>query len=1059
MRWMVRTSMRAHRAVIAAAVVVMAFGLWQLPKSKVDTLPEFNPPTVEVQTEALGLSAEEVEDLITVPLEQDLLDGVAFLDTIHSASVPGLSSVELVFQPGTNLYIARQVVQERISQAAGLPQVSRPPQMLQPRASTSRTAMIALSSKTLTPVQIGVLARWTIRPRLLSVPGVANVAIWGQRERQLQVQVDPQKLADKNVRLEQVISSAGNALWVSPLTFLEASTPGTGGFIDTPQQRLGIQHNLPIIKPSDLGEIAIDDAPEGSGLKLGDVATVVEDHQPLIGDAIVDGSDAGGFLVVVDRLPYANTKEVTEGVQGALDELAPGLSGLTMDSSIYDPASYVDASVDHLSRSLVVGAVLLLIGLFVLLLSWRRALTALASVAVAFTVAALVLRLLDQTFTVLVFAGLLAAVAALVDDAVAHVDAVRRRAGAAPDGLSRAALLRDVTEETGHTVVWAGVVVALAVVPIFLMHGLSGDDFFPPMAAGFLLAILASLVVAATVAPALSLVLLSGDQAHDETPLFRRVQRAYARALAPVLRRPMVLAVVGAALVVATVVAVPRFDKSLVPPLKDTNVLVQWSAPFGTALPEMDRITARAGRELRGLRGVDQVGTNVGQATLGDQAVGTDSAETWVTIDEDADYEATLASVRRVVAGYPGMGHRLVTYTQDRMRHVLERTNDEITVRVFGYDFGVLDQQAADVERLLARTKGIRNARTSARPAEPTMQVQVDIAKARAVGLKPGDVRRAAATLVSGLRVGNLFEDQKVFDVVVWSQPDKRQSVSAVQSLLIDTPTGAHVRLGDVADVSVRPTVPRIEHEDISRFVDVTADVHGRSVGAVARSVRDQLRARAFPLEFHAEVLGDYASQQHAQQRVVELAIAAAVGVFLLLQAAFRSWRLALIAFITLPIALGGGLLAAGMDDGPMTLATVAGLLAVLALAVRNAIRLMGRIHYLRTEEAVAFGPELAARAARDRLGPVLVTALTTALFLLPAVAWGEISGQELVHPLAVVVLGGLVSSALVALFLLPALYVRFGPAQEPVPLDIEIDLSRTTPARVSEPAGSGGQR
>jgi Cu/Ag efflux pump CusA len=274
-----------------------------------------------------------------------------------------------------------------------------------------------------------------------------------------------------------------------------------------------------------------------------------------------------------------------------------------------------------------------------------------------------------------------------------------------------------------------------------------------------------------------------------------------------------------------------------------------------------------------------------------------------------------------------------------------------------------------------------------------------------------------------------------------------------VQNLLIDTPTGAHVRLGDVADVSVRPTVPRIEHEDISRFVDVTADVHGRNVGAVARSVRNQLRARSFPLEFHAEVLGDYSTEQHAQQRVAEYALAAAIGVFLLLQAAFRSWRLAAISFLTLPIALGGGLLAAGLDDGPMTLATVAGLLAVLALAVRNAVRLMGRIHQLRTEEGVPFGPDLAARAARDRLGPVLVTGITTALFLLPAVAWGEIAGQEIIHPLAVVVLGGLVSSALVSLFLLPALYVRFGPTQEPVPLDIEIDLSHTAHARVSEPA------
>jgi Cu/Ag efflux pump CusA len=319
--------------------------------------------------------------------------------------------------------------------------------------------------------------------------------------------------------------------------------------------------------------------------------------------------------------------------------------------------------------------------------------------------------------------------------------------------------------------------------------------------------------------------------------------------------------------------------------------------------------------------------------------------------------------------------------------------------------------------------------------------VQVDIAKARAVGLKPGDVRRAAATLISGLRVGNLFEDQKVFDVVVWSQPQQRESVSTVQNLLIDTPTGNHVRIGDVADVSVRPTVPVIEHQDISRFVDVRADVSDRKVSDVAAAVRSKLTAVSFPLEYHAELLGDYSSQQDAQRRVGLIAAAAAIGVFLLLQAAFRSWRLALVTFVTLPVALAGGVLAARMDGGPVTIATVGGLLALLALSARNGLRFVDCIHQLRLDEGVDFGPDLATRAATDRLGSVLTTTITTALALLPVIAWGEVAGQELLHPLAVVVLGGLVTSALAAVFLLPVLYLWIGPREEPVPLDLEIDL------------------
>ena len=390
MRWIVGTSLKARRAVVAIAVVIMVFGVWTLRRAETDVLPEFTPVTVDVQTEALGLSAEEVEQLITVPLEQDLLDGVAWLDHIESKSVPGLSSVHMIFEKGTDLYRARQVVQERISQAAGLPQVSRPPQMLQPQSSTARTSIISLSSKQLTPLQIGVLARWTIRPRLLAVAGVSNVAIWGQRERQLQVQVDPAKLRDKKVTLEQVVSSTGNALWVSPLTFLEASTPGTGGFIDTPTQRIGIQHNLPIIKPADLAQIPID---ESNGLTLGDVATVVEDHQPLIGDAVLTGQEASpdSFLVVVDKLPYANTADVQKGVNEALDSLRPGLKGLDMDASIFRPTAYTDKAADNLARSAIVGGILLVVALFLLLFSWRAALTALFSVAFAFIVAGLVI--------------------------------------------------------------------------------------------------------------------------------------------------------------------------------------------------------------------------------------------------------------------------------------------------------------------------------------------------------------------------------------------------------------------------------------------------------------------------------------------------------------------------------------------------------------------------------------------------------------------------------------------------------------------------------------------
>ncbi len=1047
--WLIGSSLKARRAVVVTAVVVMAVGVWELRDAKRDVLPEFQPVTVNVQTEALGLSAEEVEQLITVPLEQDLLDGVAWLDKIRSESVPGLSNVELIFEPGTDLYRARQVVQERISQAAGLPNVSQPPQMLQPSASTGRVAMVSLTSKELTPIQVGVLARWTIRPRLLAVPGVANVAIWGQRERQLQVLVDPQRLAEKHVTLDQVIRSAGNALWASPLTFLEANTPGTGGFIDTANQRLGIQHNQPISTPEELARVALEET-SGARLTLGDVATVVLDHQQLIGDAIVnegDGAAGAGFMLVVEKLPYANTPDVTKGIDKALDELAPGLTGLQLDSSIFRPATYIDTSVRHLSRTVVAGAVLMLLVLLGLLSSWRIALISFAAIALSFVTAGLALYLAGVTFNAMVLAGLVVAIGVVVDDAVINTDNIARGlrqqrppldVGVEPSPFE---IIRGAALETGRTVVWATVILAVGLVPLFFLNGLSGNKFFPPVAVACAVAALASLLVAATFTPALSYLLLAHGRGRRDSRPVAWLQRSYDRILTPFVRTPIpsLVAIVVIGLAGGLIVCTRLDNKVLLPSLKDTNLLVRWDGPFGTSLPEMDRITTRAAEELRAVPGVTSVGAHVGRAVLGDRAVDSNSAEMWVRVEPSADYDKTVRAVRRVVDGYPGLRHEVLTYTEDQIRQVLSGASNLVTVRVYGENLGVLRQTADEIQTILAGIKGVRGAHVDAPPEQPTMEVEVDLAKAQKYGIKPGDVRRASEVMLSGLLVGSLFEQQKVFDVRVWSTPENRHSLTSVGNLLLDTPDGGHVRLSDVADVSVRPTLPSINHEDISRYIDVGADVRGRSVGAVAHDLRNQLEHVQLPLEYHATILSDYADLQNAQRRVFGFAIAAAIGIFLLLQAAFGSWRLAIMTFLTLPIAVAGGVVAAWLDHGPITVAFVAGMLAVFAVAVRNAMMLVSHYQRLR-REGVLFGPATALLGARERMAPTVITALTTAAAVSPAIFFGDIAGQEIVHPMAVVILGGLITSSLVNLFILPALYARFAPQHEPEPLGLDAE-------------------
>ncbi len=1057
MRWIVGASLKFRLLVVPVAAALLLLGFIQLRRMPVDVLPEFTPPLVDIQTEALGLSAEEVEQLVTVPLEQDLLNGVAFLDQIRSQSLPGLSRIELIFEPGTDVLKARQLVQERLIQApGGTPNVAKAPVMLQPLSSTGRVMMIGLSSKDVSLIDMSVLARWKIRPRLMGVPGVANVAIWGQRERQLQVQVDPKKLQAQGVSLDQIIQSTANALWVSPLSFTEASTPGTGGFIDTSNQRLGIQHILPITTARDLAQVTIEDT-GAKALRLGDVSQVVEDHQPLIGDATAGAGPS--LLLLIQKFPGANTAEVTRGVEEALEDMAPGLSGITIDTGLYRPASFIDTAKRNLSVALLIGLVLMAVLLGAFLFDWRVALISFVTIPLSLVTAAYVLYLRGTTFNTMLLAGLVLAFAVVVDDAIVDVDNIKRRlrerqaraAGQDPgegqpageEEWAFASILRACLEVRGP-LLYATLIIVLATVPMFFVQGLTGS-FVGPLATSYLLAVLASMAVALVVTPGLALLLLRGAPLQRrESPLARWLQRGHTAALTRIVARPWLgLALVGVIALAGLAVLPQLGGRPMLPPLQDRNLLIQWQGAPGMSQPEMDRITERATRELRSIPGVRDAGAHVGRAITSDQVVNVNSGELWVSIDAKADYGRTVAAIRRTIAGYPGLTHDLLTYPEQQIRQVQTGEHDPIIVRIFGQDLRVLRSKADEVRRAIAGIDGVTAPHVDVQATEPTVQIQVSLAAAERHGIKPGDVRRAAATLLSGVTVGNLFEEQKVFDVVVWGSPPTRHSLTSIQNLLIDTPGGGQVRLGDVASVRIAPDPTVLNHADVSRYIDVTAGTRGRSLGAVTHDVEQRLRSIQFPLEHHAEVLGVAAERRGAQLRLLSIAVAAAIGILLLLQAAFGSWRLAATVFLSLPLALVGGALAALVFTGQVTaLGSFAGLFAVLAIAARNGVLLVKRYQRLQWEEGVELGADLVLRGTQERFAPIALTALTTGLALLPFLFLGNVSGLEVVRPLAVVILGGLVTATLMSLLVLPLLYLQFAPRSQPDTLAAELALT-----------------
>jgi Cu/Ag efflux pump CusA len=1036
MRALVSTSIRFRLIAIGIAGVLLLVGATQLGTARVDVLPEFAPTTVEVQTEALGLSAEEVEELVTVPLEADLLHGVAFLEKIESKSLPGLSSIVMTFEPGTEVLKARQVVAERLTQAHALPNVAKAPVMLQPLSSLNRFMIVGLSSSEQSLIEMSVLARWNIQPRLMGVPGVANVSIFGQRERQLQVLVDPAQMRQRGVTLDQVVETAGNALWFSPLTFLEASTPGTGGFIDTAQQRLGIQHILPIRSAEDLAQVAVDRGPAAAPLALGDVATVVEDHQPLIGDGIV--GNGTGLVLVIEKFPDVNTLDVTRNVEAALEAMKPGLPGIQVDTTVFREASFIDASIGNVSLALLAGFLLIALVLGLMLFDWRAALISLITIPLAVIAAAVVLHLSGVSLNAISAVGIMIAVGVVVDDVVGLVEGVRQRLRTPRSGdeeAGRASVVTDAVLESRGPVVYATLIILAALVPLLFVDGAIGA-FLPSLLRAYAVAIVVSLIVSVTVAPALAvLVLTAAPGERRESPLLRRLRRSYDSAMGWFASRArpawvMIGTVVVAAAVLAGVAIAPADGNGVLPSFRQRDLLIHWDGAPGVSHPEMTRIVSRAAAELRAIPGVRNVGAHVGRAIMSDERANVNNGEIWVSMDQGADYDRTLDAIETTVDGYPGLARSVTTYPADRVAEVFGTPERDVSVRIYGQDLATLETKAEEVRTAMADIGGIQGPSVSTTVKEPTVAIEVDLEKAAAVGLKAGDVRRASTSLLSGIQVGNLFEEQKVFEVVVWGTPEHRTSLDSIKALLIDTPDSGLVRLDEVADVHVAPVPSVITREGVMRYLDVTADVQGRDLGSVVADVRAAVAAVTFDIEYHAEVNSAGLDRQATQMQLLALAAGCVVLMLLLLQATFGAWRLALLVLLAVPAAAAGGVVLALATGQLLTLGALAGFILVIAITVRHAVALIDRFRRLE-REGKASGLDVAVAAVHERLVPIVTTLLATAVFAVPFLVLGDVAGLEIMRPMAIFVLGGLVTAGLLILFVIPSIYLLSGPSPE----------------------------
>ncbi|MFO1066554.1 MAG: efflux RND transporter permease subunit [Pirellulales bacterium] len=1028
MSWLIETSLRLRLLVLLLAAALIVLGIRSADSVPLDVFPEFAPPLVEIQTEAPGLSTEDVERLVTIPIESGV-NGIPFVKAVRSKSVLGLSSVRLIFASGTNLLTARQLVQERLTiVAAQLPSVVRAPVILPPLSSLSRCMKIGLWSDKVDQSEMTVLTKWTIRPKLMSISGVANVAVWGEKEPQLQVVGDPDRLRAAGVTLDQLMQAVR-----------EATAVGAGGFVDTPNQRLAIRNVPTVFTREQLGQMVVGYRSSSSTtalsgrtpIRICDVAEVEFDHAPPIGNAIINNRP--GLLLIVEKQPWANTLDVTKHVEKAMEEMRPAMGEVRFDTTIFRPATFIERSIENLSRSMLVGCGLVVAVLILFLFDWRSALISAVAIPLSLISAVLILAVRGETVNTMVLAGLVIALGEVVDDAIIDVENILRRLrlnAVLAEPMPAARVVLNASLEVRSAVVYATIIVVLAFLPVFFLEGLSGA-FFRPLAASYILAILASLAVALTVTPAMSLMLLpaTARRHHGDGPIVKLAKALYRPLLRAMLR--FRIGGIGLSIVVFAMLgsSVMWLGEELMPNFRETDFLMHWVEKPGIGIDAMDRITTRASRELTSIPGVRNFGSHIGRATVADEVVGPNFTELWISVDPDVDYDATVAEIQSAVDGYPGLYRDLLTYLKERIKEVLTGTSAAVVVRIYGSDMNELRAKAQEVAAQIKPIEGVTTLKVEPQVLIPQIAVKLRPEPAAEFGVTSAGLSRSLQTLVNGTQVGEVYEGQAVFPVMVRGPHRHQHDPTAIGEMMIDTPSGAQVPLKTVADVSIVAAANEIKREGASRRIDVTCNVAGRDLASVATEIESTVLANvSFDQSYYPQFLGEYAEAKAARQRMILLTGLVIVLIAVILYVDFQSWVLVAVMLLTLPLAVLGGVAGVFVGGGVVSLGSLVGFVTVIGIAARNAIMLISHYRHLHREESMPLGRELIERGAEERLAPILMTALTAALALAPLVWTGNLPGQEIEYPMALVILCGLAAATFVNLFILPPI-LSFGGA------------------------------
>jgi CzcA family heavy metal efflux pump len=1017
---LVRFAIRHPAVVVGLALALVVYGARSVANARLDVFPEFAPPQVSIQTEAPGLAPEEVELLVTKPIE-DAINGVDGVALTRSQSIQGLSVITAVLAGGIDIRRARQSLAERLTEVSGrLPSAVRAPVLTPLTSSSSTVLVIGLTSTSRSFLEQRRFADWVLRPRLLAAPGVSKVAIFGGDQPQLQIQLDPDRLRQHNVTVPDVIAAASAATGIRG-----------AGVLDGPNQRVAVRTEGQLVSPAALAQVPVRAAP-GSRLAIGDVGRVALAPGVAFGDGAVNGQR--GIVVVVSAQLGANTKLTAEGVEAALGQLAPAISaaGLTLHPALFRPTDFIDLALHNIVSSLLLGAALVAVVLLMFLGDFGAAAISLAAIPLSLLAAIAVLDAAGLSLNTLTLGGLAIALGEVVDDAIIDVENIARRLrenAAAPVRRSVARVVLEASLEVRSSVVYATFVVALVFLPVVALTGVQGA-LFRPLAVSYVLAILASLVVALTVTPALTLLLLArrGGQTREAAPL-RWLKHRYDRVLGGLLARSNAVIAATAVLCAGAIALLPLFGATFLPEFREGHYLVHMSAVPGTSLEESLRLGQRVTEALRKDHRVRSVAQRIGRAELSEDTWGTHYTEfevDLIPLAGDAS-RSVVDDMRRTLAGFPGVNFAIRGFLAERIEETLTGSTAELVVHVVGDDLDSLDVAARRVAGAVRRVPGAVDVQYEPPPVAPELRVRLRPADAARQGVRPGDFLETLEAATRGTVVAQVSETGRSTPVVVILDPARRRRAEDLAALSINTADGRLVPLTSVADLIRTTGRSVIAHQATRRVQTVTADVTGEDVGAFTGRLETALRHVSLPAGIYTEVGGSGTAGRAARRELLLNALLAGGGILLLLSLAFgETSRLALV-LLNLPFALVGGVIAVFATGGVLSLGSLVGFVTLFGIATRNAVMLVAHYDHLVRVEGAGWSAATALRGASERLGPIAMTALVTALALLPLALGSGDPGREIEGPMAIVILGGLATSTLLSLFVLPVLAVRFG--------------------------------